>query len=241
MNDPVNDPWMNDEEPARGRPRKLNRWVGRGALGLSLLVFVGMVAWGALSLVSESKTAKKQVVQVSLLRPPPPPPPPPPEQKPPEPEVRDEAKMSEPDPQPQQADEAPPPGEQLGLDADGSGNGDSFGLVGKKGGQDITTIGGGGGNGRARFAWFAGIVESQLQEHLHRNDKLRKSGYRVVMRVWFSDDGRMERYELIGSSGDPEVDRSLKVAMDDMPRLKQPPPPDLPQPIKLRVTARGAG
>jgi protein TonB len=238
----TNDPWSEHRAQVKTSARSKSRpmLVKLGAL-VALTVFVAVVALAAYSLMREAKPAKKQVVQIALLAPPPPPPPPPPpEVTPPEPEVKQDVKIPEPE-QPQQAEEAPPPGEQLGLDADGSGDGDSFGLVGKKGGQDITTIGAGGGNSRARFTWFAGMVENQLQEHLGRNDKLRKSGYRVVMRVWFRDDGRIERYELVGSSGDADIDRSLKMAMDGMPRLKQPPPPDLPQPIKLRVTARGAG
>ncbi len=40
-------------------------------------------------------------------------------------------------PPPQQAD-APPPGANLGLDAEGKGSGDSFGLVGNKGGRELS-------------------------------------------------------------------------------------------------------
>ncbi|HAZ42809.1 MAG TPA: TonB-dependent receptor, partial [Methylococcaceae bacterium] len=43
--------------------------------------------------------------------------------------------------EPEQAEE-PPPGENLGVDADGAAGGDSFGLVGKKGGSGF--LGGGG-------------------------------------------------------------------------------------------------
>lgn len=240
LNDPPNDPWLQDEEPAHGRQGSLNPWIGRGALGLCLLGFVGIVAWGALSLMSESKTTKKQVVQISLLRPVPPPPPPPPEQKPPEPEVKDEVKMPEPEPQPQQAEEAPPPSEQLGLDADGGGSGDAFGLAAKKGGRDITTIGGG-GNNRAQFAWFTGLVQSHLQEQLQKNERLRKQNYRLTLKVWFKPDGSVERYELVGPSGDDEIDRNLKMVMQELPPLRQVPPAELPQPLKVRVTSRLAG
>jgi protein TonB len=160
--------------------------------------------------------------------------------KPPEPEVNEEVKLPEPDPQPK-ADEAPPPGEQLGLDAEGSGNGDAFGLAAKKGGRDITTIGGGTGNARAQFAWFTGMVQTLLQDQFQKNDKLRRADYRAVVKVWFAHDGSVERFELAGSSGNAEIDQNLKLSLRDMPRLKQPPPEDMPQPVKLRVTSRGAG
>jgi len=235
--DPWGDSGMRGVTPRKGRGNSL---LVKAGAALALTVFVGVVVWGAYALLGDSKPAKRRVVQIALLAPPPPPPPPPPPQvKPPEPEVKEEVKAPEPEP-PQQAEAAPPPGEQLGLDAEGGGSGDSFGLVAKKGGQDITTIGGG-GNDRARFSWFAGRVETELAEHLQKNDTLRKLGYRVVIRIWFSTDGRIERYELVGSTGDPEIDRSLKVALDEMPRLKENPPADMPQPVKLRITARASG
>jgi protein TonB len=242
MKDPMNDPWMDDEKPARRRgSSKLNQWMIRGGVGLGLLGFVAMVAWGALSLMSESKASKKQVVQISLLRPPPPPPPPPPpEQKPPEPEVKDEVKMPEPEPQPQQADEAPPPGEQLGLDSDGSGSGDGFGLAARKGGTDITKLGGPSGIGKNQIAYFAGLVQSHLQAQLSKEGKLRTSDYRIQLRIWFSPDGRVERFEMIDTTGNKEVDDQIKLALQKMPPLKQTLPADLPQPVTLRLTSRGA-
>jgi protein TonB len=235
----MSDFWQEDIEQ-RSRGRKTRVWIVRSILGLVLVCFVGVVAWGALSLFSEKKGHKKQIVQVSILKlPPPPPPPPPPEQKIPEPEVKREIKQ--PDPEPKQAEEAPPPGEQLGLDAEGSGTGDGFGLAARKGGQDITTLGGGGQSNRAQHQWFAGQVQSFLQEQFQRNDKLRTADYRLVVKVWFNADGTISRYEFIDSSGNPEIDRNLKLAMDGAGRIRHSPPPDLPQPVRLRITSRGAG
>ena len=237
----TDDPWGDGR--MRGvvrRKSSRNSLVLKAGAAVALAVFVGVVAWGAYALLGDSKPTKRRVVQIALLAAPPlPPPPPPPEIKPPEPEVNEEVKVPKPE-QPQQAEEAPPPGEQLGLDTDSSGSGDSFGLVAKKGGQDITTIGGG-GNSRARFGLFVSGVENQLQEQLQKNEKLRKSGYRVVIRIWFDGDGRIERYALLGSTGDPDVDRMLTATLDEMPRLKERPPAEMPQPVTLRVIARAAG
>jgi protein TonB len=236
----MSDFWDDEDFTPRVRKRKSNPWVARIGLGIGLVGFVAMVAWGALSLIGDTQTTKKQVVNITLVAPPPPPPPPPPpEAKLPEPEVREEVKV--PEPEPQQAEEAAPSSEQLGLDAEGSGSGDGFGLAAKKGGKDITQLGGPLTVNRSQFAWFTGLVQSQLQEQFQKNDRLRAADYRVVLRVWFARDGRIDRYELVGSSGNPDVDKNLKLAMDDMPRLKQSPPEDMPQPLKLRVTSRGAG
>jgi periplasmic protein TonB len=222
-------------------PRAAPKWPVRIGIGLGLLAFVAVVAWGALSLMKDGKSSKRQVVQISLLRPPPPPPPPPPpEQKPPEPEVKEEVKLPEPEQPPEAAkEEAPPPGEQLGLDAAGSGDGDGFGLAARKGGRDITTLGGPSGGGRGQ-AWFAGLVQSHLMAQLSKDGKLRRSDYRVQLRIWFATDGRIERFELVDSTGNKEVDDQIKLALHNMPPLKQPPPNDLPQPVKLRLTSRGA-
>jgi protein TonB len=237
----MNDIWDDDIHLHARKRSGLKTWGLRIALGVALLCLVGMLAAGAWSLLAEKQSTKRQIVQISLLKPPPPPPPPPPpEVKPPEPEIKEAIKAPEPDPQPK-ADDAPPPGEQLGLDADGSGDGDAFGLAAKKGGRDITTIGGGAGNNRAQFAWFTGMVQSLLQEQFQKNDKLRRADYRAVVKVWFAPDGTIERFELAGSSGDAEIDQNLKLSLSELPRLKQPPPEDMPQPVKLRVTSRGTG
>jgi protein TonB len=199
-----------------------------------------MLAAGAWSLLSDKPTTKRQVVQITLLKPPPPPPPPPPEQKPPEPEVKQEVKVPEPE-QPKQEEQAPPPGEQLALDSDATGSGDSFGLAAKKGGTDITKIGGPSGTGSAERAWFAGLVQSYLQTELSKNERLRHANYKVVIWLWFTQDGHIDRFEVRDSTGDPDLDKNLKLALDQVPPMKRAPPAEIPQPIKLRVTSTGAG
>jgi TonB family protein len=228
---------VDDELSNSGKANGAGRWVKRLLVGLGLLGIVGVVGAAIFGMMGEGKSTRRQVVNITLMKPPPPPPPEP-EQKPPEPEV---AQEKVPDPEtPEQVEEAPA-NDQLGLDAEGSGSGDGFGLAAKKGGKEITELGGPVTVNRAQFAWFTGLVQSHLQEHFHKNDKLRASDYRVVVRVWFAPDGRVDRYELVGSSGSSDVDKSLQLALDAMPRLQQAPPEDMPQPVKLRVTSRGAG
>ncbi len=240
MSDPS---WLDDHE--RNRPKRGNgsKWFMRLGLGAALLGVVGLVAWGAMSMMGGGKATKRQVVQIALLKPPPPPPPPPPPQvKPPEPEIKEEVKIPEPKPDEPKEAEAPPPGEQLALDADGSGTGDGFGLAAKKGGRDITeSIGGGTGGNRAQFAWFVGQVQTFLQDQLQKNEKLRRADYRVVVRVWFTPEGKVERFDLVNGTGNGELDQDLKQAMEQLPRMKVAIPSDLPQPLKLRMTSRGAG
>lgn len=147
--------------------------------------------------------------------------------------------------------EAAPPGEkphddQLGVDADGEGAGDGFGLMSKRGGRDITTLGSGGtgGNGtgatgvsRFNFAAYGGLVRQRLQNELAAITDLREQDYIAVVWIWLDARGRIERVELANGSGYPEVDTSLRNAFARMPTLPEP-PAGLPQPLRLRITAR---
>ena len=194
-----------------------------------LILVIGVVILVKNFLDNPDKPNTRRVQQISLIKPPEPPPPPPqpPEEKPPE--VKEEIKMDE--PPPPQA-EAPPPGANLGLDADGKGNGDSFGLVGNKGGRGLTI----GGNG-SRFGGYLGGVQKSIRDELGRNEKLRKGEYKAVVAIWIGHDGSVERFELLGSSGEPDVDAAMKKVLSSIKQLDEP-PSDMPQPVKLRISSR---
>lgn len=230
---------MYSDEQWNTKPVRGKRWI----LIACALGVMGAVTAIAMSFMTEGTSRKRNVVhQIAILRPPPPPPPKP-EEKPPEPEIEEEVvKMPEPDvsPDPQPAD-APPAGPDLGVDAQGTGDGDSFGLVGKPGGKDITTIGTGGGGGRAEFGFFAGLLQQHFTEQFNRNDKLKSREYKVVIKVWLGTDGGVQRYELSGSSGSEDTDAAILGALSQMAPMEESLPSDMPQPVRLRVISRGAG
>jgi protein TonB len=130
--------------------------------------------------------------------------------------------------------DAPPPGPDLGLDAAGGAGSDSFGLVGKKGGQGLIS-GNGGGNAHL---WYAGLIKKEVQGLLNEHRDVRRNKYTVVVRVWVEPDGRISQADLQGTTGDPSVDRALRSALMTARRLDQPPPHDMPQPVRLRITSR---
>jgi len=206
------------------------------ALVLALAVGAGLLAK---QLLGEGEPKKKQVVhQITLIKPPPPPPPPPPrEEKPPE-MKKEEVKIEEPKQEASPAEDAKPAGEQLGLDAEGSGAGDAFGLAARKGGQDITTIGSGSGAGRAQFAGYASLIERHIQEALTRNGKLQGRRYQAAIAIWIEPDGTVRRVELRSSTGDPETDALLRQALAELPLLREPPPGAMPQPVRMRLASR---
>jgi protein TonB len=212
------------------------------ALWWALGLLLGVAAlWGLVKfLLSAPDEAPRRVAtKITVLRPPPPPPPPPKQEKPPEPpKLKDEVKIDPPKPvdtPKPQADEAPPPG-PLGVDAQGTGPGDGFGLAGRPGGRDIVL--GGGGNPLAN-ATFANGVARHIAQELARDARLRASEYRIVVNVWIGRDGRIERHEVVRGSGDAEMDRLIADGLARLAPVKQP-PEGLPQPMRIRVTSADA-
>lgn len=209
------------------------RWGGVG-LGLIVAVMLGLALKNIL--VSDKPAKKPKLQQITLVRPPPPKPP---EPKPPEPEVKKvKVPEIEPQPEPQKAD-APPPGPDLGVDAEGTGEGDGFGLVGKKGGADL--IGGGGPKGNP-WAWYDAmvndVVSTAFQNALAREKALKDKNYKVIVKVWIGSDGQVTRAELDDSTGDAKVDGLLTDVLRNLRALRDSPPQDMPQPLKIRVTSR---
>lgn len=196
--------------------------------GLLMLVLIVGVVFMIRGFLADSDHPKvRQVQQISLIKPPPPPPP----EKPPEPvPPKEQVKMDEPPPdQPKQ--DAPPPG-NLGVDAKGDGNGDGFGLEGRPGGRDITI----GGNG-SRFKGYLGSLQDSLRDEMERSDKLRKTQYKAVIAIWIGKGGSIDHYEISGSSGYPDIDAEVKRVLATLKPFEEP-PPDMPQPVKLRISSR---
>ena len=202
--------------------RKMNVLHPRFLLtGVVVLLLAGAV-YGIASLVlSPAPPKMKQVVhEISLL-----PPPPPPIEQPP-PEVKEEVMIAE--PQPVTQDDAPPPGD-LGLDAESNGS-DSFQLRARKGARGLLEGG--------AYSAFANHIQESVYKILASNKKVRDANYMVTVRLWFDQDGRIERSELANSTGSAEVDNSIKAALARVGSLGNEMPPGLPQPVRLQIISR---
>ncbi|MGR8919607.1 MAG: TonB C-terminal domain-containing protein [Gammaproteobacteria bacterium] len=173
-----------------------------------------------------------EIQEISIVVPPPPPPPPPEMEKPPEPEI-EEVEVPEPDPEPledvAEADE-PPPGEQLGLDAEGVAGADGFGLAARKGGRGL--IGGG-----DRETWYASRLERDIETAFARNRDLRRREFSVTLRLWIARTGAIEDSEMVRGTGNAELDRTIESALRTQARIKDVPPDDM-QPVTLRIVSR---
>jgi len=227
---------------AQGSARRLAQplfWLG----ALVLLGLIGSLVLKFLLIKSEPEI-KHKVAQITLVRPPPPPPPPkPPEKLPEPPKIKEEVKIDPPkpadEPKPAATPEAPPPG-PLGVDAAGTGPGDSFGLAGRPGGRDVTIGGGGGAGGGLSTTLFANGVARQIAQELGRSSLLRNVEYRVDLRVWIDRDGRIERHEIARSSGDAAIDKLIADGLAHISAVRLSLPENLKQPLRIRVTSADA-
>jgi periplasmic protein TonB len=213
-----------------GRAQKF-RFLPMAIMAVVVLLAGGGLFWLVRSFLDSAPATPKKVVQeIRVIRPPPPPPdvePPPP--PPPEEEV--DVPEPEPEPEPTPSNE-PPPGEQLGLDADGTAGSDGFGLAARKGGRDLLASGG------SAYSWYAGLLKNEILGQLQDEKKIRSGSYSVLVRVWVKPDGTIERIRLAQSSGNRERDEAIEQALTRIGRVSQAPPADMPQPISLRIVSR---
>jgi hypothetical protein len=214
------------EPRKRAKPPKRDYKIA-GIVGIVVLAS----AFGLYRVVS-SPSAHKKVVETMEIHVIPPPPPPKVETPPPPPKLV-EQKIQPPIDKPvaPKPVDAPPPG-PLALDAKGGPGSDSFGLGGKQGGSDF--LGGGGGT---RGGHYAVMIISQVERRLRDDEKLDSAKFHGTVKIWFSAAGKVERVEILHSTGDSDIDARLRQAIATMPGLPEAFPQDL-GPAIVRVGAR---
>lgn len=189
-----------------------------------------------------SKPKKAQTVALLPDTPPPPPPPPKPEEKKPEPQP--EAKPQQQLDQPKPA-EAPQPQALKSDEAagDGPGGGLTAGAVTQdyKGGAIGIGQGGEPGPNRLALTSYAQSATRLLNDFLARDRDLKRRDYQVRVHLWLLPDGRTQRAELVGSTGDADTDAALRAALDRFPGTRQAMPDQMPQPLRLQLSNRMMG
>lgn len=216
-------------------PRSWTSW-GVPLMVVAVVVGLGLLLWYVMS--QPSAPQRRQTVKIAVLPDTPPPPPPPKEEKKIEPEKKELA------PQPQQAQpkpqEAPPEPQQLKMEGT-AGDGPSPFSAGQvateyKGGE----IGTGTGGNKLQFALFTSRLTRHIQGELSRDQALKGQDYRVNVRLWLGPAGELQRIELASSTGQDELDKTLRQSLARIPGIDQV-PPNLPQPLLLRITNRVTG
>jgi outer membrane biosynthesis protein TonB len=224
-------------DSARGSRRPLIRY--GAALVILAGVFVGGYRWLFSGDDLPPPVRLHEITIINVPQPPPPSPPPPPEQKMieqpkmAEQEFKEEKSIEKPQDEPiKDAKSNDPPG-PLSLDAQPTGPGDLFNLGGKPGGSPF-----GGGGGGSRWGWYASIVQAQIESALRANEKTRRAVMQVQIRLWADATGRVNRVQLVSSTGDAELDQIIRNEVLGSLTLREPPPRDMPMPMVTRVTAR---
>ena len=231
------------EHKANGR---FGKWLV-ALLAIALVALLGCTAYYFVNL--KGAGAAKKPPRISLLpnTPPPPPPPPPKEEKRPEPpKEHKEVKMEQVEPK-----NEPPPDQTLKMEG-AAGDGPSLFGGGKVGNEDLSKIGAPGvigGTGTAAvargilnpFNAYAMSIKGELQSLLARRGELKRRRYGVEVNLWVGADGKLARFELVGSSNDEDTDQAIRSVLAALPGFSEGPPPRMPQPLRLRIVTAGRG
>jgi len=138
----------------------------------------------------------------------------------------------------------PPSTDQLGVIGEGGGGSDSFGLVARARGRDVTAA-----PSRPavaptdplQFTRYAGVIRQEIQYLLNQHTGIRRLEFTVDLGLWIAGDGRIDRFELRGSTGDAAADEELRRIFASYRMTRQPPPLGFPQPVWLRIRSRMEG
>ena len=214
----------------------LGKW-GWAVAGVLALLALG---YGVYSLMSSKPGPKKPPVTTIKILPDTPPPPPPPKEPPKEQpkEQPKEIKVEQPKPV-----EAPPAPQNLKMEGDAGDAPSAFG-AGKvtsdyNGGDVGTKIGG--SKSLAAYAWYTGKIKASIEAAIAEQKELAKEQYKIVVELWLARDGQVDRIELVTGSGDQKKDELLRQALHSIKRIAEAPPEDMPQPVKLRISAKSMG
>jgi protein TonB len=226
--------------------KKSNKMVFIVAGGVALVMICVVVLVVKVLLSSDSSGRQRQIQQVTLMTPPPTPKV---KEKEPEPEIEKEEEiieqeMDEPEPEPMEdaASDEPPPGQDLGLDADGSGGSDSFGLKAKKGARSL--IGGSYSESSLlkKYAWYTRIVQEELREkvnsYMEGNGGIPDGDLNAIVQITLDENGNILDFKIATSSGSADMDAAVKTSLESA-QISEAPPSNMPKTIKLKISARG--
>ncbi len=207
------------------------------------------LAWLAIGLLRHPSPAPRphqeppHIVSIRL----PPPPPPPPTPPPPQPQKQEVAhqmpspvKASVPKPAPR----APSPPAALTTSIQGAGNsGLGFSASGGGGGD---CIGAGCGNGEGdgggdQAAYFAGLIKTQIEAALGRDDKLRFAHYRVTVALLMDLSGHAVRATVRDFNGDSDLQSEINRVLLTIATNEKLPAEIASQPVLLRINAHARG
>jgi TonB family protein len=92
----------------------------------------------------------------------------------------------------------------------------------------------------AVVAQYYGRVQSSLKLAFCSNNRTQPGGYRIAVSFWIGSSGSVSRVELLGSTGNGDLDVAIDHTMRTLV-IGLPPPPGFAQPVTLVVAPQSAG
>lgn len=138
----------------------------------------------------------------------------------------------------------------LGLDAAGGAGTDGFGLVGRKGGRDVTTLGTGGGGGGGgdmaallkKYGWYNQRVQEDLRKivrkRLDEGKGIPKGKLETIVEILMDDRGTVTDHKIVKSSGNQTMDDAVRESLR-LAKISEPPPAGIPRKMNIRITSQG--
>ena len=139
----------------------------------------------------------------------------------------------------------------LGLDAAGGAGTDGFGLVGRKGGRDVTTLGtgagGGGGGGDMsvllrKYGWYNQRVQEDLRKvvrkRLDEGKGIPKGKLEAIVEILMDDRGTITDHKIVKSSGNQTMDEAVRESLK-FAKISEPPPSGIPKKMSIRISSQG--
>jgi len=140
-----------------------------------------------------------------------------------------------------------PVGDTLGVDVEGGAGGDSFGLVGRKGGRSILARAGGSKVAgkiplQNQFGGYIKIVTAEIKEkvikRLDEDGGIPQGKLQCIVRVRVDKDGKIIDYRMTSSSGSTRMDRAVINALRSC-QISEPPPENMPRMMDIMITSQG--
>ena len=84
---------------------------------------------------------------------------------------------------------------------------------------------------------YVSLVQREIVAAMKSDAALSGGDYRISVRMWVDGEGRVERSNLIRSSGDASRDQAFGAFLRGL-RISEPPPEGLPQPMRIEFQVR---